>query len=40
MNPIEDRNEVVAPRLSGDHIASRVYSADRELLVERPEVHH
>ena len=38
LNPIEDRDEVVAVGLADEDIALRVYPADGELLVEGTKV--
>ena len=40
LDPIEDRDEVVAARLSTEHIPLRVDLANGELLVQRTNVNH
>lgn len=39
-DPIEHRNEIIAPRLPTDHVALRIYSTDSQLLVECSDEKH
>ena len=40
LDPVKDRNEVVAAVLSGKGVATRVDLADGELFVERAKIEH
>ena len=39
LDPVKDRDEVVAARLAGENVALRVDVADGKLLVEGAKVH-
>lgn len=40
LDPVEDRNQVVASWLTSEHVALSVYFTDGELLVKSTEIKH
>ena len=38
MDPVEDRNEVVASGLSTEYVTLRIHFADRQLLIQSTKV--